>query len=477
MIDAETNPEVERVREAIDDADREELEDLENVYATGIGFKETDGDRTGEVALLVHVLEKYDEDELDDDEIVPGEVAGVPTDVVDDDPPTPDIAGNRSQQLRPVPGGVSGDGHADGGDEDGGGGTLGGVFEHPDYGDVAITNRHVAADDDEDATGEPFYQPETNLGFVDPGDEDRMVGEIVELGQWDDDDADGNLDGAVIDLYEDSDDETYSAGTLYPDIEIGEAISEPTLGERYVCAGSRTGWISGECIELDVAVSTGTYSFRNCVRFDRYDTDGDDWSGNSGSLHGKWDADEGVFRPVALHFSGSDDNSTAHPWGDVVDDEKGFGDLEPPSDTEETTRYGTDYEYETTVAGIDVDGLMATAHVLVANVTGSGDLDEETVDLTDATDRVIHDEEVELDSNESEVFDWPLGVDYFGHEIRTNVQDSSQELEAGTSEDVGDEAYNWALAESIEHNGDVVDEAYLNTALGDEAELALRDDD
>lgn len=54
---------------------------LANVVGTGIGFKQTGGAPTGQIALVVNVEHKKPLDELDQQDIIPTEIDDVITDV------------------------------------------------------------------------------------------------------------------------------------------------------------------------------------------------------------------------------------------------------------------------------------------------------------------------------------------------------------------------------------------------------------
>ena len=76
-----------------------------NVVATGIGFKETDGRRTGEIGIVCSVERKVPAAELSASELIPRSVAGVPTDVVATGPLR--ALSVHHERHRPAPGGVS----------------------------------------------------------------------------------------------------------------------------------------------------------------------------------------------------------------------------------------------------------------------------------------------------------------------------------------------------------------------------------
>lgn len=88
---------------------------LPGVHAVGVGHKITAGERTGETSIRVYVTRKRPLDELAPDEIVPAEVEGVRTDVVERPMPrveqVPGILANApnredTNEYRPIRGGV-----------------------------------------------------------------------------------------------------------------------------------------------------------------------------------------------------------------------------------------------------------------------------------------------------------------------------------------------------------------------------------
>jgi hypothetical protein len=64
-------------------ANEERLLDRPGVTGVGIGYKVTDGKRTGEMAIRVYVAEKKPEDEIPKSEVIPKTVKGVKTDVIE----------------------------------------------------------------------------------------------------------------------------------------------------------------------------------------------------------------------------------------------------------------------------------------------------------------------------------------------------------------------------------------------------------
>ncbi len=63
-----------------------QLLQLANVVGLGIGFKETDGHFTDQLALVVNVSKKVPLAELDSRHVVPAQLDGIPTDVQETGP-------------------------------------------------------------------------------------------------------------------------------------------------------------------------------------------------------------------------------------------------------------------------------------------------------------------------------------------------------------------------------------------------------
>jgi hypothetical protein len=122
-----------------------------NVVGLGVGFKNRMGESDGQESVVVLVQTKKPLDALEEDDIIPQEVDGVPTDVVE-------IGVMRAQQvnprsrLRPViqPGASMAHYRV-------GAGTLGAVVRHYQSGDVfLLSNNHVFANSNDAQVGDPI---------------------------------------------------------------------------------------------------------------------------------------------------------------------------------------------------------------------------------------------------------------------------------------------------------------------------------
>jgi len=121
-----------------------------NVVATGIGYKVTGGERTGTPGIICSVQKKVPASSLSSRDLVPRELDGVYTDVME----TGRIRAFQSPtgRFRPAPGGIS-VGH-----RDITAGTLGcWVRKNGQW--VMLSNNHVLANSNDAQIGDPILQP------------------------------------------------------------------------------------------------------------------------------------------------------------------------------------------------------------------------------------------------------------------------------------------------------------------------------
>jgi len=71
---------IEEIR-AVKDRHEERLLKKKNVVGLGIGYKEVEGQETGQLSLVVMVRKKESPSQLDATDLVPSEIDGVPLDV------------------------------------------------------------------------------------------------------------------------------------------------------------------------------------------------------------------------------------------------------------------------------------------------------------------------------------------------------------------------------------------------------------
>ncbi|MDL1901676.1 hypothetical protein FBR02_12995 [Anaerolineae bacterium CFX9] len=143
---------------------QEDLLAKNNVVGVGVGYKESEGVNTGEVAVVVLVEEKKPVAALREEDLIPRELNGLRTDVVE-------VGFLRAQQsprsrFRPIiPSGVS-MGHfkvtA---------GTLGTVVKDRVSGELfLLSNNHVFANSNDALIGDNILQPAAMDGGMNPGD-------------------------------------------------------------------------------------------------------------------------------------------------------------------------------------------------------------------------------------------------------------------------------------------------------------------
>ncbi len=124
-----------RLMGLLDEA-RAELQKYPGVAAVEIGIKESQGDLTDDLAFRVYVTKKLPEDQLAPGEVIPDEIFGVKTDVIEYDSPA--ITFN-TDKFRPLKGGIQIDN-----EEPAGQGTLGCIAKVNGSGEVVVlTNAHV----------------------------------------------------------------------------------------------------------------------------------------------------------------------------------------------------------------------------------------------------------------------------------------------------------------------------------------------
>lgn len=129
----------------------ERLMSLPNVIAVGEGYKSVDGKATGTRAIVASVVEKIPSNQLINSALIPQSVKNVPTDVIETGV-IKALAVDRTDYMRPVPGGVS-CGHGDI--------TAGtwGCLVTKDSKIYALSNNHIFANSNKAKIGDKIYQP------------------------------------------------------------------------------------------------------------------------------------------------------------------------------------------------------------------------------------------------------------------------------------------------------------------------------
>ena len=153
-------------------SNRENLLKRANVIATGIGYKETGGERTSALSIVCSVKKKVEPGLLSGLDLVPATLEGIPTDVIQ-------TGVIRAQQaptgrFRPAPGGVS-VGHvaitA---------GTLG-CWVTKNGQKVILSNNHVLANSNAAEIGDPILQPGPFDGGSSPQDHFANLTQFVPI--------------------------------------------------------------------------------------------------------------------------------------------------------------------------------------------------------------------------------------------------------------------------------------------------------
>jgi hypothetical protein len=306
-----------------------------NVVGVGTGYKVVKAQRTKELCVVALVTDKVPEAGLAPPALVPRELEGVPTDVVQ-------VGVLRAHQSptdrwRPAPGGVS-IGHYQVT-----AGTLGCVVRDSTTDDrLILSNNHVLANSNEGSLGDPVLQPGTVDGGWEQNDTiaelerylplafnsgpatcslaavyssiGNLVAEIlgskhrVQAFQYDPD-ASNRVDAAVARPLRDED--------IRDDIlEIGVigGVAPAVLGMAVRKSGRTTGFTLGEVLVLEATVDV-RYGERTARFEGQIVTDSMSKPGDSGSLLVARDA----LLAVGLLFAGSEQATIYNPIQDVLD--------------------------------------------------------------------------------------------------------------------------------------------------------------
>lgn len=146
----------------------DELLSKPDVYAVGLGEKMSKGRRTGKRALICSIKKKKPLAQLAKEEMIPSEIDGIPTDIVEiGDRPRAFPAYQDKQ--RPVVPGVSTGHYAITA------GTIGGVVE-VDGQNMLLSNNHVFANENSASLGDPIIQP----GDYDGGNINDRIGVLYD---------------------------------------------------------------------------------------------------------------------------------------------------------------------------------------------------------------------------------------------------------------------------------------------------------
>jgi hypothetical protein len=161
-------------------AAQEDLLTKSNVVGVGVGFKESEGVVTDEIAVVVLVEQKKPIAALHTADLIPREVEGMKTDVIEVGVLRA-LQGGRARYRPVIPGGVSA-GHfkitA---------GTLGTIVRDKNTGDrLLLSNNHVFANSNDAQIGDPILQPGPMDGGQNPADMVARLERYVRLRYVDD---------------------------------------------------------------------------------------------------------------------------------------------------------------------------------------------------------------------------------------------------------------------------------------------------
>jgi hypothetical protein len=307
-----------------------------NVVGVGIGYKESGGQKTDRLSLIVMVEKKVGIEQLDKKDIVPQEVNGIITDVKE----VGKIVAlkSRTDRWRPAPGGVS-IGHlyitA---------GTFGAPVRDATSGELLIlSNNHVLANSNDANVGDSILQPGPADGGNHPQDRIADLKRFIPIRFESGDDSDCSFAKAaaqVANLFAKLLGSRHRLRALKIQVEPNEvdaAVAKPVAGDvikdeildigrvsetrtpevglAVTKSGRTTAITSGSIDVLDASVTVG-YGGGNTALFENQILTGDmSDPGDSGSLL----VDAETHRAVGLLFAGSDQVTVYNPIGRVTE--------------------------------------------------------------------------------------------------------------------------------------------------------------
>jgi hypothetical protein len=307
-----------------------------NVVGVGVGEKVSHGKSTGELSVVILVRQKVPLVGLDPQAVVPREVDGIRTDVIE----VGDVRAQqaRTDRWRPAPGGVS-IGHykitA---------GTFGGVVRDRSSGDrLILSNNHVLANSNDASPGDPILQPGAADGGQDGPDtiarlerfcpilfntEPPSCGTAQAVADFlnalagaigsghrlqaiqANPQASNNVDAAVARPLDQRDilDEILEIGVV-------SGTLPASLGMQVRKSGRTTGLTSGEITVLDATISVSYGTGREATFENQIVTGPISQGGDSGSLV----VAASELKAVGLLFAGSQQSTIINPIQDVLD--------------------------------------------------------------------------------------------------------------------------------------------------------------
>ena len=278
------NKEVEAVRQSSSN----KLLQKKGVTGTGVGKKFVNGLPTDDDAILVFVQKKRSNNTIRtqgiDNDIVPDEIDGIPTDVVE----VGEIQlqkGFRTKE-RPIKPGFS-ISH-----ENVTAGTIGGLFYDRDGDVVALSNFHVLADDGKAKPGDIIYQPGTAdsretikfKGWTDPIQKHPYIGTLKRFHPLQSG-VTAVQDSAIAKIHPD----LVSGGYIdlvYPELNNSLAgFGTINIGESAYKCGRTTGFTNGRVIaknaEFQIPYGFGTVKFTNLILTNAMSQGGDSVGGET----------------------------------------------------------------------------------------------------------------------------------------------------------------------------------------------------
>jgi len=298
---------------AVKQAHENDLSQKKNVNGVGIGIKWVNGQPTDQPAILVFVekklakrglISKYSEDEL-----VPSEVDGIPTDVIE-------VGYIQKQNLRarvrPVkPGYSCGHGKITAG-------TIGGVFADRDGQPVILSNNHVLANENNAKAGDIIYQPgpsdsSGNLQFNGWNTPATQLPYIATLKSFVPLQKTNNTQDSAIAVIHDAFIQAGMVDPFYPVVNQSlSGFGTPAVKMQVQKLGRTTGYTTGRIIGVNASFTIGydfgAGRFNDCVVCSAMSKGGD-----SGSIICSMD-----MKAVALLFAGSPKVTIASPFQSVV---------------------------------------------------------------------------------------------------------------------------------------------------------------
>jgi hypothetical protein len=282
----------------------DELRAYPNVVGVGVGRKEVDGRHTETLSVRVYVSRKLPESELEASQVIPKEVADVPTDVIEDT--------FRIHVVLPVSEhqrwrAILNPGISIGNAVLGGSGTLGAcVFDAHTGAQLLLSNWHVICGRTNCAAGEAIIQPGTG------GDDTGTANDVV-----------ARLERTVLTDVVDAGVAAITGHRMLFEEVLGlqavRGTAAATLGETASKSGRTTGVTSATVTDVDAdldidysELGMGTRHFHGQLVLE-----GDDAS-RSGDSGSGWLNDRNEL--IGLNFAGSDSGgrAIANPIGAVV---------------------------------------------------------------------------------------------------------------------------------------------------------------